>query len=234
MEVTSFSTIPTPTQENDGSKSSHIWGSFMDGERLEHVEIQTDKLHQCELLIHNTTLYEMNKLRRILMSQIHTMSIEYIEIERNSSVLPDETIVHRLGLLPIYCQNMDDVTVMEDCVCENESGCKDCSLPFVLNVTGRTKKRFEVTSDHIQFTRKNLKISTERIPIFFLRNGESVLIRGKIQKSTAKIHSKWSPVTSSIIICEVKKGTYRLSFEGIGQIENKELVRKALHVLRHH
>jgi len=131
---------------------------------------------------------------------------------------------------------MEDFSAMEDCVCVNESGCTDCSLSFVLDVTGRTKRRFEVTSDHIQFTKENLEITTGRIPIFFLRNGESVLIRGKIQKSTAKIHSKWSPVTSSVVFYEVKDDTdtYSLSFEGIGQIRNKELIRKALHILKHY
>ena len=225
MEVT-----PTPTNSIRFHEDSDL-KSLCVLEKDGHIEIQTNNSHRCELLIRKTTLSEVTKLRRILMSQIHTMAIEFIEIERNSSVLPDETIAHRLGLLPIYCQNIEDFYAMEECECEKESGCRECSLSFVLDVTGRTNNKFEVTSDHIEFSRGNMEISTAKIPIFFLRKGESVSIRGKIQKATGRIHSKWSPVTSSVIVSEVEDDVYRLSFEGIGQIKNEDLIRKALRIL---
>lgn len=42
-----------------------------------------------------------NALRRILISEVPTMAIETVYIANNTSIIPDEVIAHRLGLIPI-------------------------------------------------------------------------------------------------------------------------------------
>lgn len=42
-----------------------------------------------------------NAIRRILISEIPTMAIEYVYIMNNTSVVQDEVLSHRLGLIPI-------------------------------------------------------------------------------------------------------------------------------------
>ena len=42
-----------------------------------------------------------NALRRIIMEDVPTMAIEDVEIRSNSSILYDEMIAHRLGLIPL-------------------------------------------------------------------------------------------------------------------------------------
>ena len=42
-----------------------------------------------------------NALRRILLSEIPTVAIEKVFIENNTSVMQDEVLAHRLGLIPI-------------------------------------------------------------------------------------------------------------------------------------
>ncbi|VDN06415.1 unnamed protein product [Thelazia callipaeda] len=42
-----------------------------------------------------------NAIRRILIAEIPTMAIEKVYLYQNTSVLPDEVLCHRLGLLPI-------------------------------------------------------------------------------------------------------------------------------------
>jgi len=205
-------------------------GSSFSGEDTD-IEIEINNSDLCECLIHNITLAQIAKLRKILIARIQTMAIEIVEVERNSSALPDETIIHRLSLLPIHCVGMEKFVNMDECECGDESGCTKCSIPFILDVTGKGTYRYMVTSDQIEFSRKNLEITASKIPIFFLRKGESVLIRGKIQKATGSIHSKWSPVTNSVVFSKVKNQSYRLSFEGIGQLNNVDVLKKALHIL---
>lgn len=42
-----------------------------------------------------------NAFRRILISEIPTMCIDKVTLWQNTSILPDEMFVHRLGLVPI-------------------------------------------------------------------------------------------------------------------------------------
>jgi len=49
----------------------------------------------------------VNALRRILISEIPTMAIETVNIYQNTSVMPDEVLAHRLGLIPIFADAED-------------------------------------------------------------------------------------------------------------------------------
>lgn len=42
-----------------------------------------------------------NALRRILIAEIPTMAIEKVELWQNTSIIPDENLAHRLGLIPL-------------------------------------------------------------------------------------------------------------------------------------
>ena len=42
-----------------------------------------------------------NALRRILISEIPTMAIEKVEMWQNTSIIADENLAHRMGLIPL-------------------------------------------------------------------------------------------------------------------------------------
>lgn len=42
-----------------------------------------------------------NALRRTLISEVPTMAISTVYVANNTSILPDEVLAHRLGLIPI-------------------------------------------------------------------------------------------------------------------------------------
>lgn len=42
-----------------------------------------------------------NALRRIMIAEIPTMAIHKVQVIQNTSVIPDEVLAHRLGLVPI-------------------------------------------------------------------------------------------------------------------------------------
>ena len=43
----------------------------------------------------------LNSLRRVILSEVSTLAIEKVLIKNNTSVIPDEVLAHRLGLIPI-------------------------------------------------------------------------------------------------------------------------------------
>ena len=42
-----------------------------------------------------------NALRRVLLAEVPTMAIEKVLINNNTSIIQDEVLAHRLGLIPI-------------------------------------------------------------------------------------------------------------------------------------
>jgi DNA-directed RNA polymerase I and III subunit RPAC1 len=48
-----------------------------------------------------------NALRRILIAEIPTMAIEKVNMWQNTSVIPDENLAHRVGLIPIKADPRD-------------------------------------------------------------------------------------------------------------------------------
>jgi len=42
-----------------------------------------------------------NAFRRILIAEVPTMAVEKVSIHNNTSIIQDEVLAHRLGLIPI-------------------------------------------------------------------------------------------------------------------------------------
>ena len=59
------------------------------------------KDHEASFEVRDTDTSVANALRRVMTSEVVTMAIDLVTFEENSSVINDEIIAHRLGLIPI-------------------------------------------------------------------------------------------------------------------------------------
>src|SRR3989338_7641852 len=75
-----------------------------------------------------------NALRRAVLEEVPTMAIEDIEFRKNSSVLYDEIIAHRMGLIPLTT-DLETYNLPSDCKCKGE-GCASCQVKLTLDVEG--------------------------------------------------------------------------------------------------
>ena len=65
------------------------------------------------------------------MPKSPAMAIEDVIIIDNTSVLYDEIVAHRLGLIPLKT-DLDAYVLPEECDCKSELGCSKCRASFTL------------------------------------------------------------------------------------------------------
>src|SRR2546428_10929048 len=74
-----------------------------------------------------------NALRRIMLSEVPVMAIDDVMILENNSVMYDEILAHRLGLIPITT-DLESYNLPEECTCKSELGCSKCRASLSLEI----------------------------------------------------------------------------------------------------
>lgn len=79
------------------------------------------------------------------MAEVPTLSIDTVLFNSNTSVLCDEFLAHRLGLIPLTSHKYDFFKFTRDCSCA--IGCPECTVELNLNVRcSEDSDRRDVTS----------------------------------------------------------------------------------------
>ncbi|GBE61348.1 DNA-directed RNA polymerase [Babesia ovata] len=87
----------------------------------------------------NADVSMANAMRRIMLSEIPSLAIEVVTILENTSVLHDEYLAHRLGLLPIDSKNARNFEYRDKCNCSDK--CSKCTVEYSLDVKCQGESR---------------------------------------------------------------------------------------------
>ncbi len=155
--------------------------------KVELIELREDRIR---FLLSGVTAAFANGIRRACMSEVPILGIDEISLYDNTSVLFDEQISLRLGLIPLQAEDMDVFVTPEECQCAGE-GCPGCRVDFMLSAEGPGM----VYSKDIQFTDPGVKPAFDKIPIVILGEGEKLVIEGYATKCVGRDHSKWQSGT---------------------------------------
>ncbi|MBU0614643.1 MAG: DNA-directed RNA polymerase subunit D [Nanoarchaeota archaeon] len=128
-----------------------------------------------------------NSLRRAIVGEVPVMAIENAEIRKNSSILYDEIIAHRLGLLPLTT-DIKSYNVPEKCKCEGK-GCARCQLGLTLKAKGPAM----VYASEIKSKDTAVKPVYPNMPIVKLLKGQQLELEATAVLGTGRQHAKWSP-----------------------------------------
>ena len=122
------------------------------------IIIREAKDDSISFTLKNADISIANAIRRIMISDVPTVAIDLVEIENNSSVLTDEFLAHRLGLIPLK-MNPDHIKQMSYTAgCDCESYCSRCSEIITLDVKcSQNDRKREVTSKDLTLSGENVK-----------------------------------------------------------------------------
>jgi DNA-directed RNA polymerase subunit D len=131
-----------------------------------------------------------NSVRREMISGVPTLAIDDIRIYDNTSVLFDEMIAHRLGLIPLRTDLRSHVPT-EECSCQG-AGCPTCTATYTLSVEG---PRTVYSRDLIPQDSASGPVHDD-IPIVKLNEDQKVVIEARAHLSTGRDHAKWQATTA--------------------------------------
>lgn len=210
----------------------------------------------CELSfeMRNADTSLANAVRRTMIAEVPTMAIELVTVHENTSALHDEYIVHRLGLIPLHSENVDEFEYSRDCECDDY--CRKCSVTFRLQETntekpksqtdlsndrdGENTEKFIVTSRHLRNeddeeprcamvqpvhdSGDDSSNPSTGITIIKLGLGQTIDMTILAKKGIGKEHAKWSPM------CTVSYRSFppavELYLEKINEIFSNQMAAK--------
>jgi len=155
------------------------------------IKILNRKGQNLQFMIENTDAAFANSLRRIMITEIPTMAIEWIDVHQNNSALFDEIIAHRLGLVPIKF-SPKKFNSPEDCSCGGK-GCPSCQVTFVLDKKGPCI----VTAGDMKSSDKTVEPTDPRIPIVELLENQSLKLEAVARLGTGLSHIKHQAANAS-------------------------------------
>jgi len=164
----------------------------------------------------------VNSLRRLIIAQVPTLAIEDVSFSKNNSILYDEVIAHRLGLLPLKTDaNMDEKT----------------KIVFSIKAKGPGY----VYASELKTTDKKCKPVYPNMPIVKLLDKQELQLEATAMLGIGSEHTKWSPGTayyvqeSTLIINNKHKDFEKFknkyppkAFDKKGQLDEKSILQNNL------
>ena len=139
----------------------------------------------------------VNAIRRTSISEVPTLAIDDVVILENSSVMHDEAIAHRLGLIPLLT-NLDRFVMPHECDCKSTLGCSKCRVLLVLDSEANEKTKV-VTSGELVSEDELLKPVSKDIPIITLAPGQKLKFEAYARLGIGRDHAKWQPTSAAIV-----------------------------------
>jgi DNA-directed RNA polymerase subunit D len=139
----------------------------------------------------------VNAIRRTSISEVPTLAIDDVVILENSSVMHDEAIAHRLGLIPLLT-NLDRFVMPHECDCKSTLGCSKCRVLLVLDSEANEKTKV-VMSGELVSEDELIKPVSKDIPIITLAPGQKLKFEAYARLGIGRDHAKWQPTSAAIV-----------------------------------
>lgn len=149
------------------------------------IEILNKNDSEIRFLVEGIKPSFASALRRIMISEIPTMVIEWVDFKSNDSVLNDEIIANRLGLIPLTF-DQKAYNLPSECGCKGKE-CSRCQVKLTLKKKGPSM----VYSGDLKSNAKDVKAVFDKIPIVELFENQELQFEAIAQLGVGREHVKW-------------------------------------------
>ena len=177
---------------------------------MSSIQVLSTDPKKISVRLKGVPLQYANALRRICLNGVPIFAIDTVDVIENSSAMMDESIAHRLGMIPLKTElsrfNEPDSRVL-----------------LVLD-SGNKETSETVTSADLLSQDEVVKPTSNKISIAYLAPGQKIKVEAYARLGRGTEHAKWNSSNVSILTHTDKNNEYDLTVETTGALEPKEII----------
>ena len=177
---------------------------------MSSIQVLNTDSKKISVKLKGVSLEYANALRRICLNGVPVFAIDTIDIIENSSVIADEDLGHRLGMIPLKTE----LSKFDE---------PDSRVMFVLD-SGDIKSPRTVTSADLLSKDEVVKPISDKIPIAYLAPGQRIKFEAYARLGRGTEHAKWNSANISVLTSTDKENELVLTVETTGALEPSEII----------
>ena len=183
------------------------------------LEITNENDEKVSVKIKGVPLQYVNALRRICLNGVPIYAVESIDVLENSSVLADEGVAHRVGLIPLKT----DLSASKD-------GNENDKIMLTLD-SGFSDETRTILSGELKSQDESVIPTSNDIPIVTLAPGQSIKFEAYARLGKGTEHARWNSANVATLTDTEKDDEKLLTVESTGALNPKHIILSSVEQL---
>ena len=183
------------------------------------LEIINENEQKVSVKIKGIPLQYANALRRICLNGVPIYAVESIDVLENSSVLADEGVAHRVGLIPLKTD-----------LSASKNGNENDKIMLTLD-SGILDETRTILSGDLKSQDGNVVPTSNDIPIVTLAPGQSIKFEAYARLGKGTEHARWNSANVATLTETEKDDEKVLTVETTGALDPKHIILSSVEQL---
>ncbi len=177
---------------------------------MSSIQVINTNTKKISIKLKGVSLEYANALRRICLNGVPVFAIDTVDIIENTSVMADEDLAHRLGMIPLKTE----LSRFND---------PDSRVMFILD-SGDIETTKIVTTADLSTKDDVVKPVSDKIPIASLAPGQRIKFEAYAKLGRGTEHAKWNSANISVLTNTEKNDEHVLTVETTGALQPEEII----------
>ena len=186
------------------------------------LEVINQNENKISIRLKGIPIQYANALRRICLNGVPIFATETVEVLENTSIMPDEAIAHRLGLIPLKTDSKD-IVISEEATDESDSRVM-LTLDSEENDLEDKSETRTVFSNELKGEESGVRPISDKIPIVTHAPGQKIKFQAYARLGRGTEHAKWNSANTSVLTETKNKDEHILTVESTGSLDAKNIV----------